>query len=160
MSTQEESAIRNQKTLHVILCVGKRGEVLFNKRRVSQDAVAVEKIKEIAAAEGPIYMTPYSAKLFKSTKNGIIQNDTPMGAAPDGACCFIENTLYELFTFRDRIRKITIFRWDKVYPIEETFDIERFLDRSGYAIGEVMQPIEEFPGNSHEIITKETYTLN
>ena len=56
----------------------------------------------------------------------------------------------QLASFKDRIERIILYRWNRAYPGDMFFDIK--LDRSWH-----LASAEDFAGSSHEKITKEIY---
>lgn len=152
-----EKKMGNERTVHVILCVGQRGEVLFNRRRVSRDAAVLEQI----AAEPNLTVSSYSWKLFSEMESRPVMNVsyTPLADTPDGGTCFIEDTLDELQTLGGRVKRLTIYRWDKTYPKEKLFVVEDFLHNQGKSVEECATELTKFPGKSHEEIMKEEYEL-
>ena len=74
-------------------------------------------------------------------------DETFLSEAANGEYCFVENK--ELKPFEKWIEKMIVFRWNRSYPADQTFDI----DLSKWQLSEV----SEFEGNSHEKITVEVY---
>ena len=132
--------------MRVIVCLDDRNGMLFNHRRQSRDR---EVLKEILKdAEGKrLWIRPFSQKLFQGTENRVQVSDFPLDAASPGETCFVEDL--SLAGWEDSIESLTVYRWNRHYPGDFFLD----LDLSGWPL--VSQ--REFPGNSHEKITKEVY---
>ena len=69
--------------------------------------------------------------------------------ARENDTCFVENRA--LSAYAERIKKLIIYRWNRHYPSDMTFDIEP--EKEGFRLLHT----EDFEGNSHEKITKEIY---
>ena len=104
----------------LIVCLDLNNGMYFNNRRQSRDR---EVIKDIAfiTKNNNLIMTEYSHKLFENE------------------CVQLEN-----------IKKIIVYRWDKVYPSDYCLNLE------GYHLTSTL----EFKGYSHEKIVKEVYLRN
>ena len=61
--------------------------------------------------------------------------------------CFVEDL--SLQEYENKISKLIIFKWNRVYPADRYFDIS--LE------GWMLESIEEFEGSSHKLITKEVW---
>lgn len=132
--------------MQVIVCLDDRNGMLFNHRRQSRDR---EVLKEILKdAEGKrLWIRPFSQKLFQGAEHRVQVSDSPLDAAGLGENCFVEDL--SLAGWEDSIESLTVYRWNRHYPGDFFLD----LDLSGWHL--VSQ--REFPGNSHEKITKEVY---
>ena len=53
------------------------------------------------------------------------------------------------FPAEERVERVVLYRWDRAYPADLYWD----LSLEGWTLARR----EEFPGSSHEIITKEVY---
>lgn len=131
--------------------VDKHGGLMFNRRRQSQDRVLRQKIREMAR-ESILWLSPYSRKQFESdTEPEIRVDEAFMEKAGTGEYCFIEDV--SAAPYADRIEKIVLFHWNRDYPGDFFFDI----DVSAPPWKVVESETEEFPGSSHEKITKEVF---
>ena len=113
--------------MQVIVCVDDNGGMMFNKRR-------------------QVYMSAYSAKLF-SEDDRIVVSENYLEEASGEDFCFVEKE--PLKAFENEIKKLIIFKWNRVYPADQYLDIDP----------EKMTKVqeEEFVGFSHEKITMEVY---
>ena len=67
--------------------------------------------------------------------------------AGPGEPCFVEDR--SVAPFAGRVERVVLYRWDRAYPADLYWD----LSLEGWTLARR----EEFPGSSHEIITKEVY---
>lgn len=131
----------------IILCVDDNGGMMFNKRRLSRDKVLYEKIIDITK-ESTLWLNNYSSSLFEGMNSSHIRvSESFIENATKGDFCFVEDT--GLKSFENRIEKIILFKWNRVYPKDLFFDI----NISGWKLIES----SEFAGNSHKKITMEVY---
>ncbi len=126
----------------LVVCIDKKGGLQFNHRRQSRDSLLIEDL--IREADGRIIRTsPYSAPLF------------PEGVAKDGAedagvgeLCFYEGDFP--CPPKEKLEGVILYHWNRAYPADLWFD-ESLLD------GMKKTGKTDFPGSSHEKITKEVY---
>ena len=136
-----------KNTMIVIVCIDDNLGMMFNNRRLSKDIVLTEKVVDVAK-NSKLWLNKYSYSLFEQFDTSNINVDeTFLAEAANGEYCFVENK--ELKPFEKWIEKMIVFRWNKSYPADQTFDI----DLSKWQLSEV----SEFEGNSHEKITVEVY---
>ncbi len=126
----------------LIVCLDDRNGMLFNRRRQSQDSILCQHITEFAGEK--LLVNEYSAKLFPKAR---VCPD-PLGCAREGDFCFVEDL--DVLPFLEKAGKLIVFRWNRHYPADVTFPSEvlenwKLLERM------------EFPGSSHENITREVY---
>ena len=95
--------------------------------------------------EKKLWITDYSRKLFHSVSNLEI-SENQKEKAKEGEYVFQE--LETLDTGDKRIEQFIIYRWNRVYPADVSVEIG-----TEWKLTET----EEFPGFSHEKITKEVY---
>ena len=127
-------------------CIDDNGGMLFNRRRQSQDRALREDL--LREADGRIlWMNAYSAKQFDPPPEAIrIAEDFPEQAGP-GEFCFLETADPALWA--ERAERLVLYRWNRRYPS----DLRCTLSLEGWTL----ERREEFPGYSHETITKEVY---
>lgn len=131
----------------VMLCLDDKNGVLFNRRRQSKDRVILHHVLE-EAGNGRLWISPYSRKLFADAGPAeLVVDEAYLEKAGAGDCCFVEDK--DVVPYKDRIEKLVLFRWNRLYPADTFF----MLDLSGYTL----EKSEDFAGNSHEKITKEIY---
>ena len=133
----------------MIVCVAldDNNGMLFNKRRQSKDRVLRERL--LMECDGArLWMNEYTAKQFDGDipANVMVDNDF-LNKAGEEEYCFVENC--PLKEAEAKIKKLIVFKWNRVYPADTRFDIS--LD--GWKLTET----EEFVGSSHELITKEVW---
>lgn len=124
----------------VYLCLDDRGGLLFNKRRLSRDAAVLADM----AAEGPVTIDPFSEKLLAQIPHLLAEEILPKDCR-----FFLENRNPEsVLPLADRL---VLYRWNRHYPADV-----RWEGTPG-DYGFVLSETSEFPGKSHEKITKEVY---
>ncbi len=133
--------------MKVIVCLDDNNGMLFNKRRQSQDkAVRLNMINHLHGQK--LWMNEYSAKQFEeSFQDSIAIDENPVENAGKADYCFAEN--FTLSPYEEKISTLIIYRWNRKYPADMCLD----MDLSNWKAVH----IEEFPGNSHEKITREEY---
>lgn len=132
----------------IIAVIDDRNGLLFNKRRQSQDYILYEKILELTS-NSCLWMNSYSSKQFaQHPAQHLTVDDEFLDKASEGEYCFIENV--STLPYLSKIEKIILYKWNRKYPGDFFFDIPL---EQGWKITEV----EDFPGSSHENMTKEVY---
>lgn len=129
----------------VIVCIDDRNGMAFNNRRQSQDKKLLERITSAVSGKR-LLMNAYSADMFGKLPQVVIDEDF-LNKAESNDICFAENI--DVSPYADKIDKIIIYKWNRHYPSDLTFDIP--LDNY-----EIIKT-EDFQGNSHDRITKVTY---
>ncbi len=130
----------------LIVCLDTKNGLRFNGRRQSRDSVIIDKIYSIVS-DSRLLLKGYSKQLFSLPLPNMVICDDPVNSACKNDYCFIEEN-YNEFPEK-QIEKIIVFRWDKVYPQDESFGI----DLSKWKL--ISQ--NTFAGNSHKAITEEVY---
>ena len=131
----------------LICCIDDRLGMAFNGRRQSRDKALCEDI----AAEvktSALWMHPRSSVLFEDMGINIQSDEGFAELAPEGEYCFLEFSFPG--TLEKRAEKIILYRWNRRYQADVKFDI--CLDKWK------LLSAAEFPGSSHDKITKEVYT--
>ena len=142
--------------MKIIVCVDNQNGMMFNHRRQSQDRVLRKRILELTGGK-KLWMNAYSQKQFlqvngnmskEQEQSGQIQADEAfLEKAGPGEPCFVEDR--SVAPFAGRVERVVLYRWDRAYPADLYWD----LSLEGWTLARR----EEFPGFSHEIITKEVY---
>ncbi|MBR2877134.1 MAG: ribonuclease Z [Clostridia bacterium] len=129
-----------------VVCLDENNGMLFNNRRQSRDEKIIEDI--ISHSDGnKILITSFSESLFKNYEGAVSVSDSSFNNAGENDICFIESIDFE--KIRSRINKLIIYRWNRVYPADVTFDPSHFR----------LIETTEFIGSSHNSIKKEIYSL-
>lgn len=124
----------------VYVCLDDRNGMLFNNRRQSRDGRVLEDIR--ACVPEVLTIDCFSEKFLAASEIPFV-----IGEPAPGVHFFLENrSASELLPMAETV---VIYRWNRVYPADFRFD----GDLSGFTL----QASEEFPGKSHERITKEVY---
>lgn len=124
----------------VYVCLDDRNGMLFNNRRQSRDRAVLEDIR--VSVSGTLTIDAFSEKLIAPAEIPFV-----LGEPAPGVHFFLENRkASEILPMAERV---VIYRWNRAYPGDFRFD----GDLSGFTL----RSTEEFPGKSHERITKEVY---
>ena len=127
----------------IYVCLDDRNGMLFNKRRQSRDIKVLEDIRKSADV---LTIDPFSEKLIREAEIPYVMAQEVL---PEEAHFFLEcRKASELLPAAE---KVIIYRWNRHYPADFRFD----GDLSSFT----REATEEFPGKSHERITKEVYVL-
>jgi len=130
----------------LMICVDDRQGMAFNRRRQSRDSAVCRDM--LALAEGlPIHMNPRSEKLFQGMEGDFRPAENFAEAVGEGEFCFLE--LQPAGDLATRAKRLILYRWNRHYPADLYFEIPG----EGWRLDE----ITEFPGTSHENITREVY---
>lgn len=132
--------------MHLIVCVEQQDGMSFCGRRLSSDRALTEYILSITSGN-KLWMNDYSAKLFPETEINV--HACFLHMASRGEYCFVENIPLENLT---DIESVTLCHWNRRYPYTQIFP-RKLLARM-----HLVQSVD-FPGNSHEKITVERYTI-
>lgn len=134
--------------MKIIVCLDENQGLLFNGRRQSRDRLVTEDI--LALCEGQrLYISEFSAPLFEGNLDAVQVDEDFLSLAGEGAFCFAENQ--PLLPYLERIEAVIVYRWNRVYPADFYFDLS--MDELGWRCVER----RDFPGYSHEKITREVY---
>ena len=127
----------------IYVCLDDRNGMLFNKRRQSRDIKVLEDIRKSADV---LTIDAFSEKLIQEAEIPYVLAPEEI---PEDAHFFAEAR--DLSGLLPRASKLVIYRWNRHYPADVRFE----GDLSAFRL----ESREEFPGKSHEIITKEVYTV-
>ena len=130
--------------MNIIACVDDNKGQLFNGRRQSKDIQVISKILNITEGKN-LLINSFSEKLFE--EKAIVNVDF-LECAGEGDFCFIENV--SASEYIEKINKVYLFKWNRKYPSDFTFDLE--LENNFHLVS-----VEEFQGNSHELVTLEVW---
>lgn len=132
--------------MHLIVCIDERNGMAFGGRRLSKDRRLREDM--LTLTEGnTLWMSPYSAAQFEEAAPQIRACGDFLALAGEGEYCFCETALPE-----DRIENLILYRWNRHYPAD--LHLPRELPEQ-----RLLVQVTEFPGFSHENITREVYVL-
>ena len=130
--------------MNIIACIDDNKGQLFNGRRQSKDIQVISKILNITEGKN-LLINSFSEKLFE--EKAIVNVDF-LECAGEGDFCFIENV--SASEYIEKINKVYLFKWNRKYPSDFTFDLE--LENNFH-----LDSVEEFQGNSHELVTLEVW---
>jgi hypothetical protein len=130
--------------MEIIICLDDNNGMLFNNRRQSRDSKLLLDIKN--SLNGSLTIFSFSEKLVSSAE---IPYEIMSGSASENTVLFVEDR--GIKEFLPVTNKITVYRWNRVYPADMSLDI--VLSAEGFRITQTV----DFEGTSHEKITKEVY---
>ena len=123
----------------LILWAGKNGEMMFNRRRCSQDrAVIADILSQFSPAD--ICVSAYSAPLFEGAQ--VISQPTDA----ENGVLFLEDL--PLSPALALAKKLIVYRFDRVYPANVRLQVPPDF---------TLTESREFAGYSHDKITREVY---
>lgn len=128
-------------------CLDDRGGMLFNHRRQSRDAAVLEDIR--SRVTGELRIDPMSQKLMERAQIPYCVVMPQMPSDLEGLHYFVEERAVGEWV--SLASTVVCYRWNRHYPADRYFDID--LNALGFSLAETT----EFPGNSHEKITREVY---
>lgn len=123
------------------ICLDDRNGLRFNNRRQSRDGALLEDIRSRLA--GPLLIEPCSEKLIREAAIPCV---LPPETAED---YFAEDIPSE--ELLEGCEKVVLYRWNRHYPADVRWEPD--LEARGFSLAET----GEFPGTSHEKITREVY---
>ena len=127
----------------IYVCLDDRNGMLFNKRRQSRDIKVLEDIRKSADV---LTIDAFSEKLIQEAE---IPYVLAAEEIPEDAHFFAEAR--DLSDLLPRASKLVIYRWNRHYPADVRWDPD--LTERGFSLAETV----DFPGKSHETITREVY---
>lgn len=131
-----------------VVCLDNRDGTLFHGRRQSQDrALRADLLRECRGRR--LWMNRYSAPLFAESEAAVTVDDDCLAKAGEGEFCLAENQ--PLSPWREKLEGMIVYRWNRAYPADEHLDL---LPR---AAGLRLSQRVDFPGYSHEKLTREVY---
>lgn len=132
--------------MKIIVCLDDRNGMLFAGRRQSFDRCLTERICSMTK-DSRLWLSSYSAPLFEAAANVCVDEDY-LQKAQAGEYSFAEKALWP--ECLSGAEEIIVFRWNRHYPADVHFPAEHLQTRK-------LVQTEDFPGNSHEMITMEVY---
>ena len=137
--------------MNFIFCVDDNYGMMFNSRRQSKDIKVINNILNFSK-DYTLNIDPYSLDQFsKFNLENINVSKDFLKNIKDNNFYFVENQSIELI--KDKIKKITLFKWNRIYPADFYFNKSILINYN-------LLNIYEFTGNSHEKITREDWYLN
>jgi len=136
--------------MNIIVCIDDDGGMLFLGRRQSKDRILRAQARLLAQGQ-PLWMNGYTARQFAEDEETAVVDEDFLNNAPQAAWCFVENT--DVRAFLDKIDKVAVYRWNRLYPSDAKFPMELFAGRWKRI------STREFTGSSHDRITEEVYLL-
>lgn len=131
-----------EQAVTLILCVDGRGGLLFHRRRQSQDRLVRQNMLSLCGGK-PLAVTAYTARQFRA-EDGVKVVEQP----GEEDIFFLEDLSPQ--PLLEQADKLILYHWNRAYP----GDVRIQLPPKGWKLTERT----EFPGYSHEKITREVYT--
>ena len=128
------------------LCLDDRNGMRFNNRRQSRDALVLEDIRSSVNQE--LTIEPFSETLVAQSGIPYVLAPEDWTTLPPDAHFFLETGPHNAAELADTL---VVYRWNRHYPADVFWNVN-YADL-GYSLAE----IREFPGTSHDRITKEVY---
>lgn len=133
--------------MHLIFCIDDRDGISFCGRRLSRDSALNEHILRLSAGH-ILWMNHDSSKLFP--EDTVVADADFLCKAGPGDYCLVETT--PVPDTLENLESVILYHWNRSYPSTVKFPRELLS-------GMRLVHTEYFPGNSHEKITMERYTL-
>ena len=130
----------------IIACIDDRGGMRFNRRRQSQDRRLRQDLLREAAGR-PVWMNAYSWKQFPAPPENLRPAEDFPGRAGPGEYGFFEDV--DPAPYLAEAEGLLLYHWNRTYPADLRFPLP--------LTGWMLARREEFPGSSHEKITKEVF---
>ncbi len=131
--------------MNVIICLDDNNGMLFNNRRQSRDKAVLSDIFNDLKDE-KLFITKFSEKLMAECCDKVVICDDT-ATLENGQWFFCENV--DLTTFVDKIEKLVVYKWNRVYPSDFTCNLDFSLFN--------LESECELMGNSHPVITKQIF---
>lgn len=138
--------------MRVICCVDDEMGMLFHHRRQSRDRAMIYDMLAMCRDQN-LWAAPYSEKMLREYTDErycggkILIAEDFLEKAGKEDFCFVEKKLP--LQYEKAVGQIILYRWNRKYPADIYFRI----DLAGW----IRTEMREFPGYSHEKITKEIY---
>ncbi len=104
--------------MNIAFCMGRRGELFFNNRRVARDEYAILDLIN-TVGEKKLYIKPYSERLFREFGGYILSND-PLSECGEDDFCFVEGE--DVARGFSKAKKLIIYNFSVEYPYDIKFD--------------------------------------
>ena len=131
--------------MNVIICLDDNNGMLFNNRRQSRDKALLSDAFGNLQGE-KLYITSFSEKLMAEYCDKVTLCEDA-SALQSGQWFFCENV--DLTSFTDKIEMLVVYKWNRVYPADFNCNLDFSLFN--------LKSESEFEGNSHPVITKQTF---
>ena len=131
----------------IYVCLDDRSGMLFNHRRQSRDEMVLADIR--SQIPEVLTITAFSEKLIRGAGIPCAIAHGEESLPPDAHVFLEDLDPASLVAAADTV---VIYRWNRHYPADTHWTVDLALE--GFALAQTT----EFPGKSHEIITKEVYT--
>jgi hypothetical protein len=128
-------------------CLDIRGGMAFNHRRQSRDWAVLADIR--SRLEGNLHIDPISRRLMETVEIPFCYAPAEITEGMEAFHFFVEDRIPgDWVGFASTV---VLYHWNRHYPADQFFTID--LPAMGFALAERV----DFPGTSHETITREVY---
>ncbi|MBQ7646113.1 MAG: ribonuclease Z [Clostridia bacterium] len=135
--------------MKVIVCVDNSFGMTFNYRRLSRDRNVIADIMSLLDGD-TLYMNNYSYRLFEKTGYaGIVVSNDFLDLCGEDGTAFVENR--HLQKYKEMIDCMVTYLWNRDYPSDRKLDV--VPEEPDWELTDTT----EFAGNSHDLITRNTY---
>lgn len=128
-------------------CLDDRNGMRFNNRRQSRDAAVLEDIRSRMTKD--LLVDPMSQRMMERAQIPYLVMPPELPEDLEGLHYFVEERAVGEWV--SLASTVVLYRWNRHYPADQFFDID--LNALGFSLVETV----DFPGNSHENITREVY---
>lgn len=144
--------------MKLIACTDSRGGMSFFGRRIASDRLVTMDI--IREGNGRLLIAPFSEKILKRAieaddftgkrdETNYTVSESPLETAGAEDAVFVEDRPAR--PFLQKIDTLIVYNLNLPYPFDKKLDIDPAAD------GFKLISVTEFPGNSHDIVTKSVY---
>jgi hypothetical protein len=144
--------------MKLIVCTDSRGGISFFGRRIASDRLVTMDI--IREGNGRLLIAPFSEKILKRAieahdftgkrdETNYTVSESPLETAGAEDAVFVEDR--PIRPFLQKIDTLIVYNLNLPYPFDKKLDIDPAAD------GFKLISVTEFPGNSHDIVTKSVY---
>lgn len=135
--------------MNIAVCLDDKNGMLFGGRRQSKDQYLRQQLLQLAQPNA-LLMNGFSAKQF-DPDDAVCVAENFLEIADMEQWCFVENS--DVLPYKDKIEKIAIYRWNRLYPSDVKFPLDAFCENWR------LVSTRTFPGHSHDEIIEEIYQL-
>lgn len=132
----------------VYFCLDERNGLSFNKRRQSRDAAVLGDIS--SRLSGELLIDPMSVSMVQEAEIPYCIALPELTEKIPDVHYFVESR--QPGDWVSLADQVVLYRWNRHYPADRWFTLDLL------SMGFTLQQTMEFPGTSHEIITREVYT--
>ena len=132
--------------MKVIVCIDNKNGMMFGGKRQSMDSLQRQDVEELIG-KNSLFMKPYSYSLYQDRNMDIHVVEDLWSEENDNYILVEDEDVTPLLS---QIDTFIVYQWNRTYPGDFFFsiDLDNFYEK---------QEEKEFPGSSHEKITRIIY---